>query len=413
MNNEKNIIVHTHQMASGRFRWQVVDRKGHVVKEAKDWEHNLILNAGMERVAANTWVDNFPVCAVGTGTTANTEDSGVTTATQAGTTVTLAGGVFVFSAANATGGGDVIAWDSSQRARITAYTSPTQVTVAENQSVSAGEFTLAHTNQTGLVTPVKYYSGYLTGAANCNTTRSGNVLLHRRTYDFTAEVGPVTYNEVGLNWAANNTSVFSRMLLPVGGVTVLATQQIRVIYELMLALTPTTPQFVSGASVFVGWPHLGVTNSNFYQQLVKIGMSSVSTSGTKTNFDAAGDINEPAGYYNQNWWFSSNTWALPTFPGAGPGTSGYLTPPSGTSYPLVMAAYVAYNFYRDRGISQTTAQNNYTNIKCMGCGNGAAGFGAEFDDIGWGCRFDQYQTKDSEHTMTFNWRISWNRNIIV
>lgn len=395
------------QMATGRARWQVLDSNGHVVKEAKDWTRNLILNAGMEYLGADNrfWCNCFTSCGVGTGTTANTEDSGVTTATQSGTTVTLAGGSWTFSAANATGGGDVIAWDTGERARITAYTGPTQVTVAENQSVSAGQFTLVHTNQTGLVTPIKWYSAYLSGAANCNTTRSGNVLLHRRTYDFTAEAGPVTYNEVSLNWASNNSSVFSRLLFPPGGVTLAAGQQIRIIYELMIALGPTSPVYYPGGTV-VGWP-----SGDFYLQLSYVGMSSVSTTGATSWFDSGGYwLNEPGGNlaYGQSFWVNNAATALPTFPGGGPGYGTNYT----TAASFVMDAYVPYSFERGRTAYFATGEANHT-VRFFGVGTGYPGFGAQYTYTGLLGRWVALQTKDSEHTLTMKYKVSWSRNIVV
>jgi hypothetical protein len=390
------IILLNRQVASGRFFWQVVDRRGHVIREARDWTPNLILNAGLDRVNNAIWPENWKYAGVGTDATANTVDSGVTTASQSGTTVTLVGGSFTFAAGDATGGGNVIAWDSGERARITGYTGPTQVTVAESQTVGAGQFTLAKTNQTGLGAAVKWDNAYLTGAGNCGTARSGNVLTHRRTWDFTYEVST--------NWARNNTSVFSRLLLPPGGVYVDTGQQIRIIYELQIALGPITPVSYPGGTV-VGWG-----SGTFDFQLSWVGMGGVATTGASATFgiDNGYTLNEPAGFFSQAIWAGDQSAALPTWPGAGPGYGTAYT----TAASFTMDTYTNYTFYRGRTGLFTTGEANH-NVRTIGVGTGYPGFGAQYTYTGVLARFDANQVKDSEHTLTIKYGVSWSRNIIV
>ena len=86
----------------GRMQAHVLNRKGEVIK-TMPWQDNLILDQGMNYYATNTWANLMNYCVAGTGTTP-TRDLLDGTASQTGTTVTLAGSTYTFS------GGDVGKW---------------------------------------------------------------------------------------------------------------------------------------------------------------------------------------------------------------------------------------------------------------------------------------------------------------
>lgn len=402
-NCDCRIQCNVYQRARGRFFWQVVDSAtGQVVREAPKWIDNLILNDGMERVATNYWTTCFTYGSCGTGTTSDSTDSGVITASQASTTVTASSNIFLATDAN--NGGVMIKWDTGEEARVTGYTSATQVTVTPAQSVSAGQFTIWRTNQVGLVSETKRSNTYLTGSPSCGTTRVGGVLTHRRTYDFTAEVGTVNYSEVGVAWASSGSSThFSRVLL-LSPVPVGSGQQLRLVYELILTLSPTSPNDVN-TNLITNWPWGAVPNSYYNEQLQYIGMSSVSsTTGASTYADAGQYTNEPSAS-SYNTFMSSTATALSTFAA----TPVDRRPGAIVKKAYSLAAYTSFNFYRDRYVQFNAGEGNSASIRCIGHGSEAGGFNATYTDYGYLMLFDNNQEKPSTHTLSLTWRYRWSR----
>ncbi len=188
---DEGIIGEVGLKLKGRYRPQVVEN-GVVVKDY-GWEDNLITDLGMDNIASNEICTLFEDCSAGTGTTAQKVDSGATTASKSGTTVTSSASFFASGDV-----GKLIKWDSGEEHRITSFTSATEVEVAASGTISADQFTMWDVSLTALTTFTKDHSAYLTGAGNCGTTRSGSVITHRRTFDFSAEGGSITYNELGV-----------------------------------------------------------------------------------------------------------------------------------------------------------------------------------------------------------------------
>ena len=103
---------------------------------------------------------------------------------------------------------------------------------------------------------------YLTGTGNCGTSYVGQTQTNRRTYDFAVEVSNQNYSELG--WSPSSTkttNLFSKTLISGGTVTVLAGQQLRVVYDLQLVITPTGVQV--GNLTVAGWG--AVAGTYFYQ----------------------------------------------------------------------------------------------------------------------------------------------------
>lgn len=257
---------------AGFVKVSVVE-KGKVVRDYPV-QRNLILDSGIDAMdlglsGAQPHGRNFEqmmrVCVAGTGTTP-TKDLVTGTAAQSGTTVTLSGSAYSF------GGGDVgkwIKWTSGEEAKITAYISPTQVTVNKTQTVASGSVVgLFRCNQTGLTTELKR-AGSTTAATGTHypvftasdslpsqgafgDTANERCTL-RRTFDFTEEVSGINYTEIGLSYTTTTgANLFSRILLA-GAVTVTAGQQLRVQYDLQITLHNITssPEVVVPIT---GWP---------------------------------------------------------------------------------------------------------------------------------------------------------------
>lgn len=231
-----------------RVKAQVIEN-GKVISET-DWTPNLILDAGMNRLPTTLICDLFLYCVIGTGNTPTEDDSGAVTATTSGTTCTASGSIFAAGDV-----GKLLRFDTGEKAMITAYTSATQVTLASSLGVTTQLFTMYRVGQTGLATEVKRSATYLTGSGNTETTRSGSTYTHRRTFDFTAETGSVNYAEVGFSHSATVASnLNTRALFSGGAVTVLNGQQLRVIYDFLVTMSPTTATNVEPA--ISGWPSL-------------------------------------------------------------------------------------------------------------------------------------------------------------
>lgn len=231
-----------------RVKAQVLEN-GKVIRET-EWQPNLILDAGMDRLPTTKICDLFLYCVVGTGNTPTEDDSGAVTATTSGTTCTASGSFFAAGDV-----GKLLRFDTGEKAMITGYTSATQVTLASSLGVTAQLFTMYRVAQTGLATESKRSNTYLTGSGNTETTRSGATYTHRRTYDFTAEVGNVNYAEVGFSHSATVASnLNSRALFTGGAVTVLTGQQLRVIYDFQVTVSPTTA--TNSEPTITGWPSL-------------------------------------------------------------------------------------------------------------------------------------------------------------
>ena len=121
----QNIVGTIGQSLHGKARLSIIDAKTKKVIRQLPWQKNMITNYGMNTYPSGTydrgWTNGFNYACAGTGLTPTTDDSGVTQATQAGTTVTLSGGAFTFTD-TATDAGKVIKWDTTEEAMIVTVT---------------------------------------------------------------------------------------------------------------------------------------------------------------------------------------------------------------------------------------------------------------------------------------------------
>lgn len=394
------------QRASGRWFWQVVNAKGQVVREARAWRPNLILNDGMDRVAVDSWCDCFTYATAGTGTNSNYVYSGTVQASQTGQTVTA--NAAIFSAADV---GKCLYWATAPVAQafITGYTSPTQVTVAESQSVILFPFYIVNTKQTGLQTELKRTNTYITGITYCFTTRTGDYLTIRRSYIFSAEVAAVDYREFGLSWAAAGASTHFARFTTDEPVSVGIGNQLRLIYEIRLTMFPTSARYVE-TNVVVGWPYPPIGHSKYYDGLQYIGLSAVTTTGATTRFDDGYYTNEPSanGGANVYAFFSSTSTPLNSFGSSVNRVGGAILSRAPT-----YVAYTPLSFYRDRTVILTPGDGNITTLRSMGFGDASAGAFAEYGNTGYVQVYDLNQRKPDTDSLTLTWRYAWSRIIQI
>ena len=84
---------------------------------------------------------------------------------------------------------------------------------------------------------------YLTGTGNCGPSWVGQVGTMRRTFDFAIETVNQSYTELGWSYTSTKAAnLFSKTLISGGTVTVLAGQQLRVVYDVSITCAPTGVQ---------------------------------------------------------------------------------------------------------------------------------------------------------------------------
>ena len=396
----------------GRFKVQVVE-DGKVIED-RPFEKNLIMDLGMDNIASNEICDLFLSCSSGTGTTAQKVDSGATTASRLGNTVTSSASFF--------GSGDVgklIKWDSGEEARITVYNSGTSVTVDTSGTIGSGAFTMWNVALTSLASYHADYSSYLTGSGNCGTSRSGSTLTHRRTFDFPAEAGSVAIEELSVAAAGGGSNIFSRILLS-STVNLTIGQQLRVIYELDVTLSPTT--LTANTPSATGWPVAPATGVDGDEMWQAVQMSAVDTStgatvttgtelaGGESGAGASMDPFTSTSGTLGSWAFiSSDATAHNTFPSAGPDRSS-----NAVEKELAHDAYSNGTFTRTRSCTFAVGEANRTDWRSVGVGNknSTAGYrpyqGAH---QGLVFIFDEEQTKENTHTLTLTFRWTWSQTL--
>lgn len=381
--------------------------------EQKEWGHNLILNDGMDRLAIGTWASVFDTGILGTDGFPNSIDSlSATAVCDSAGTVTIDGGSYTFAGTDVD---NILQWDSGQEHRITNFVDAGTVRVTPfptGGTITPDLFTLYHTNRILFGAETKKTRTYLTGAPFCTTFRTGNVISMRRTFDFTAETGTVTYREVGVGWVLSpptfNNSTFSRIVIP-GGLTLVVTQQLRLTYQLEVTLTPTVE--ANGSVPIVGWPLSPAATTNGTWGIQYIGLGAVLTSGGhafNATVDVGGNGNEPAQIFGDAFFMTSTNTALTAF-GATPPTRtlvGVAITPT-----LTNQDYTGVVYTHEKTGTWTPLQSNSGSIFGIGIGE-------QFTSLAPQSRpafivvFDEAQTKRNTDQFSFNLGYTWSRTLI-
>lgn len=268
MMQTRGLNVFLPQVLAAGFVQASIIEKGKVIRE---WpvQKNLILDNGLDLLnngsTGRYWEQMMRVCVAGTGSTP-TRDLVDGTASQAGTTVTLAGSSYSFTSGDV---GKWIKWATGEECKITAQTSATTVTVDRSQTVASAALTgLFRANQTGLANEVvrtgttaanagSHYPVFTATDGNPSQGVVGNsgteTVNLRRTFDFPEETSPQNYTEIGLSYTTTvGNNLFSRILLA-GAVSVGVGQQLRIQYNLQLKLHNIASQ-PEVTWTIPGWP---------------------------------------------------------------------------------------------------------------------------------------------------------------
>lgn len=368
------------------YKISVVEN-GRVIRSFNE-KPNLVLDAGLDRMATIEQLQLTSRAAIGTGTTPVKRDSASTTFSIAGTAVTASGNFF-----EAGDVGRLLKFDTGEEYYISAYTDPQNVTVSGSGGTHGpSEGTIWYVNQTGLVAETQRTSGTTSGTGeNSGTWNSGEGAWEiKRTFLFPTVGAPVTINEIG--WSdldSAGPNLFGRDLVS-PGVSLLTGQQLKVTVTLRVYISPTVPTpwtnpitgfGADGDYMFTKIP----ANNNTTPIFPNFGLSP-----TSLNFTL---------------YITTNATALP----AGTTTETVIISGGSESAGAVMtsAAYVPGTFRRD-----------YTGSIGSGSGNGSSWRAFVILDGNppasrtWEILMDTPQTKASTHRLDLEFSVAWGRVLV-
>lgn len=372
-----------HTRAAVFYRASVIDASMGAEVCALPRKKNLILDAGLDRVATEKWQDCIRYAAAGSDATPTRRDSGAVTVSRAGTTLTASAGWFVPADV-----GRLFKFNTGQEVKISAYTSATQVTTTTSGVIAASAGTMWSVNQTGLLAEIVRTNIYGTAGGDNSVTLEGGAgtITQRRTFVFAPETALVTYREVG--WSPDGVAganLFGRDVLPGAGLTLVAGQQLKIVLDLVLTVELLAPE----AANTLPWAGGGTAQ----QQLENIWWS---------------EYFNPSSATGGSVFLSSSTDAFRTarvVEDASPGG-----PLAGVHYSVnpVAATYIAGSF--ERNFSGTFTVNDGNSAAIRSAGYGWFWYADLYPVLR--IKFSAAQTKDSDHTLRLDFRHAWGRVLV-
>lgn len=409
MNN--NIDRYLNTQIKGFYKVGMVNPITDEVKWQNDeWNKNLILNVGMDHIAAATIVDQFLYGKSGAGSRPNSISGISSEITQSGETVFLSvrTGLTDFTSSYGTYAasvqvGDMLKYANNSESMVTLVKPDGyNLTVTPSYTFSTGQtFVIWKTSQTGLESQIANSNTYFVNAIQDGTyagsTTVDNVVTHRRTFDFTTEVVQTTYNELGVGWDASH--VFSRIKLSPPFV-IDAGYKMRFIYELQTTWTPTSSVYKSAG--IGNWPVAPATNQLGTESLQVLKTSTISTVNGLSVINSNGTLDPSfisSGPYNLTMWGSSVSASLATF-GSYVNRTSAISSPTTTNFSL--GSYTNGNYYIDKTGVFATSNLNSTAIRSIGLGDTTT-------EQSYAFLFNQSQSKDPTQTLSIAFRYAWSR----
>ena len=148
-------------------------------------------------------------------------------------------------------------------------------------AVGTGTTTPASTD-VGLGAEVKRTGTLLSSGTGTALYADGRV-VYTYTHDFDEETVNQNYSELGRSWSGSaGNNLFSRVLISGGTVTVLAGQQLRVVYVLTWSVTPYVE--TAGTLTVAGWPVAPATTTAGTMAAFGNGFATMSSSGSISDF---------------------------------------------------------------------------------------------------------------------------------
>ena len=380
-----------HSDASVSFEMSVINPDGSIAR-ALPKRRNLLLDKGLNQLALSSWIELFSFFALGTTSNPTSRDSGLITVTIAGGTAMASAGFF-----EAADVGRLIKCDSGEERYITAYTSPTVVTVA-GSDVAASQFTVWYVNDTSLGAEDHRFNTMTADAGDHGYSWNGvtGILSTWKTMISNAvTVGAITFKEIGWsNSGSTADGVNGRALINAGvGDTLVTGQRYKVKLTLDRTFSPATPR---ACPAIAGW------GGTAQEQIEEIMVSYWTPGGG----NSTGGVLEPK---------SGNTFALSTasdalrapvfYPDAHQPMIGAWI--DGTWIDGTLAAYVSNTFYRDQSVVFDAGVSTGPNVRSIT--TRADYYGPYFVHR---MLMDADHAKTSADKLTFTYRKSWGRNLI-
>lgn len=394
-----------------RYKARVIERRaghpdeGKVVYETP-WFNNLILSKGMDALASGLVCDLFTYCAVGvagpSGVTPVADLSSGVTATTSGTACTASSSAFGPSGTGWHSGdiGKLIVFSNHAHAIITAVgASGTTCTLSKVLNIASGlTFTDYYVQLTALDSEVQRTNTYITGIGNCGTTfnLTSGIYTHTRTFQFPVDSGHL-YTDVGFSGTSGvlgpsgiGGTLNVRGLLGGAGVSVGAGQQLQILYNLFLTVTPVQPRSKSAnIAGWVGTSGVEQLAGDQFSVVNQMGQTSLPTSGVI--------IGEPSSQKSMG--ISTDNTPIPTY----------------NSAPPLAPSVVAGGVIALAASSYTPGSNLLTWTGTYGTGAGITSSlyklfttdAVSQLESGLIFFFNSPQTKASLFTLTITWQYAW------
>lgn len=355
--------MHLKNKLSGQYKIIVLNSDDSVAYE-RDWQPNLITDEGLHNIfTAKTVPELMEYCVVGTGNAANVIDSTLAgiTATCSGTTVTASAPIFA-SDIYSDIVGRTLKFDTGETARITALVNSQTVTISQSFTVAAPtDFAIWRTNITALVNQTKQTNTYSTLNNGCGTFFTGtDSIYHQRTFDFATEVSNQIYSELGVGWLKSSVmTLFSRILITGGSVTILAGQRLRIVYQLYMKMAAGTYQKTA-----FNVPISGFSENTGFFQIMGGYMARITAASGATDANANYAIGEPINT-TSTLHITQNTGHFIPFD-----LSNAIAQPGGamasnTQASVSLLTYTSGSFFRDKRFFWDTGFGNMTGIKTI------------------------------------------------
>ncbi len=370
-----------------RYQLSVINADGSIAF-ALPPKNNLILDTGLDLPASYVWASLTAFARVGTGTTPVKRDSGAITFSRTGTTVTASANFFESADV-----GRLLKFDSGEEMYITAFTDAQTVTVDTSGTLGASEGTIWYVNQTVLVAQTKSTSTYGTDSGDNGTTyhAGSTAYIFKRTYLFSVESSPVTYNEIG--WAPTSSgNLFGRDIIS-GGISLVSGQQLKVVVELTVRMRPNTA--TAYTNVITGWTQDGQCSIEWVGGCFASVLSNGNVIGSGSALDA---VDGGGGRIS----LSTLSSALISPTESDPGSESNIAI-KGVS----LSTYTTGSRQRDKYCTFSISEGNSTNIRSL-----ILGIMSGTNKRAFRVLLNANETKDSDHTLELRFRITWTRILV-
>ena len=290
-----------------RVKVEIVDRATGKVDRESDWIENLAFdNALSYLVSSNTsfFANLFTTLKIGSGTNPNSSASGAVTFTQATNQVTASGSFFNSGMVGAilkygTGSGGVEQY-------ITAYTSPTLVTVSSSATVAATVGTVwmvtgPSAGSYALQTWEANSTGYQTNAGDNSTVVTGGAITLKRTFLFATPGSPQTINEIGYSDNSNADGTCRGRIVLGSSYVVDTSHFFRCVMQLNLTIAPASPTAVINVGTNINTAGAVMFEYYDFTTVAANGSTAGYQSGAATNFMDGGLGGPRFGLRKTNW----------------------------------------------------------------------------------------------------------------